>query len=200
MPTPKIYIIDDPSPNAMATGRDPQHAIVAATSGLLDLMDDRELTAVMAHEMGHIQNYDIRLSMIIFGLVSAIGFLTQISLRTFAYNDDRDSDSSPITLIVGLVILILAPIVSAMVQMAISRQREYLADATSAMTTRDPEGLVSALEKLQGVKNPMRKQNSATAHLFFSNPLKPGMVAKLFSTHPPLPERIARLKDNEGKF
>lgn len=199
-PTPKMYIIDDVAPNAMATGRDPHHAIVAATSGIIDLMDDRELTAVMAHEMGHIQNYDIRLSMITFGLVSAIGFLTQIAFRMFIYGDDRDSDRSPVGMVVGIAVLILAPIVAAMVQMAVSRQREYLADATSALTTRDPEALASALEKLRVNAKPMKKQNSATAHLFFANPLKPGVVSKLFSTHPPLEDRIIRLRNNASKF
>lgn len=199
-PTPKICIIEDASPNAMATGRDPHHAIVAATTGLIDIMDDRELNAVMAHEMGHIQNYDIRLSMITFGLVSAIGFLTQIVMRMFFYSDDRDNDNSPIVMIIGIVVLILSPIVAAMVQMAVSRQREYLADGTSALTTRDPEALASALRKLKTANKPMKKQNSATAHLFFSNPLKPGVMSKLFSTHPALDDRIARLKTNANKF
>ena len=199
MPTPKIYIIEDPAPNAFATGRDPRHAIVAATTGLIDMMDDNELEAVMAHEMGHIGNYDIRLGMITFGLVSAIGFLSDIVLRMFFYGDS-DEDRSPIAMIIGIIVIILAPIVAAMIQMAISRQREYLADATSAMTTRNPDAMVSALEKLKTGGRPMKKQNSSTAHLFFSNPLKPGMVNKMFSTHPPLEDRIARLKENTGRF
>lgn len=199
-PTPGIYVIDDPSPNAMATGRDPKHSVVAATTGLIELMDDRELNAVMAHEMGHVQNYDIRLSMITFGLVSAIGFLTQIVMRMFFYSDDRDNDRSPIVMLIGVIVLILAPIVAAMVQMAVSRQREYLADGTSALTTRDPEAMISALEKLKKINRPMKKQNSATAHLFFTNPLKPGIMSKLFSTHPPLQDRIERLKSNANKF
>lgn len=200
LPTPGIYIIEDSAPNAMATGRDPQHSIVAATTGLIELMDDRELAAVMAHEMGHIQNYDIRLSMIAFGLVSAIGFLSQIVMRTFFYRDNRDNDSSPVMMFVGLFVVILAPIVAAIVQMSISRQREYLADASSALTTRDPESLASALGKLKDSKATMKKQNSVTAHLFFSNPLKPGMMNKLFSTHPPIDERITRLKNNANKI
>ena len=199
MPTPKIYIIEDPAPNAFATGRDPRHAIVAATTGLIDMMDDNELEAVMAHEMGHIGNYDIRLGMITFGLVSAIGFLSDVVLRMFFYSDS-DEDRSPIAMIIGIIVIILAPIVAAMIQMAISRQREYLADATSAMTTRNPDAMVSALEKLKTGGRPMKKQNSSTAHLFFSNPLKPGMVNKMFSTHPPLEDRIARLKENTGRF
>lgn len=202
IPTPKVYIIEDVAPNAFATGRDPQHAIVAATTGLLDLMDDRELEAVMAHEISHVHNYDIRVSMITFGLVSAIALLTDIAFRMMFFGGDRrdSNNSNPIVMIVGIVILILAPIIAAIVQLAISRQREYLADASGALTTRDPEGLASALGKLQQSGRPMQRQSSASAHLFFSNPLKPGMMNKLFSTHPPLEERIARLRNNANKF
>lgn len=200
IPTPKIYVIDDPAPNAFATGRNPKTAIVGATTGILDTMDDRELEAVMAHEMGHIQNYDIRVSMIAFGLVSAIGLLSDIALRIMFFGGDRDRNVHPLVLIVGIVVIILAPIMAALIQMAISRQREYLADASGAMTTRDPEGLASALEKLKNTDRPMQRQTSSTAHLFFNNPLKPGAIATLFSTHPPLDERIARLKKNAGKF
>ena len=199
--TPKVYIINDPAPNAFATGRDPKHAIVAATSGLLDVMDDSEVEAVMAHEMGHVQNYDIRVSMIAFGLVSAIGFLSDIVIRSMFFgNNRRDNNSNPIMLIVGLVVVILAPIIAVIVQMAISRQREYLADATSVMTTRHPEALESALAKLSQYGRPMQKQSTSTAHLFISDPLKPGFFSKLFSTHPPLEDRIARLRNNAGKF
>ncbi|MDB5183391.1 MAG: htpX [Candidatus Saccharibacteria bacterium] len=201
IPTPKVYIINDPAPNAFATGRNPNTAIVCATSGILDVMSDRELEAVMAHEMGHVQNYDIRVMMIAFGLVSAIGFLSDIAFRMFFFGgDDRDRNVNPIVVVVGIVLIILAPIMAAIIQLAVSRQREYLADATGAMTTRDPEGLVSALKKLEKTGQPMRKQSSSTAHMFFNNPLKPGLVAGLFSTHPPLEERIARLEKNEGKF
>lgn len=201
MPTPKIYIINDPAPNAFATGRDPQHAIVAATNGILDIMSDRELEAVMAHEMSHVRNYDIRVSMIAFGLVSAIGILSDVAMRMMFFGDDRrDSNSNPVMLVVGIILIILAPIIAAMIQMAISRQREYLADASGVMTTRDSEGLASALEKLEQYGRPMQKQNSASAHLFISNPLKPGFLSGLFSTHPPLEERIARLRQNANKF
>ncbi|MFZ2544453.1 MAG: M48 family metalloprotease [Candidatus Saccharimonadales bacterium] len=201
IPTPKVYIIDDPAPNAFATGRDPKHAIVAATTGILDTMNDRELEAVMAHEMGHVQNYDIRVNMIAFGLVSAIGFLSDIILNMFFYGGrNEDRNISPVVIIVGVVVVILAPIMAALIQMAISRQREYLADATGAMTTRDPEGLASALEKLETAGRPMQKQSTSTAHLFFNNPLKPGALATLFSTHPPLKERVARLRGNAEKF
>jgi heat shock protein HtpX len=201
--TPKIYIINDPAPNAFATGRDPKHAIVAATTGLLEVMDDSELEAVMAHEMGHVQNYDIRISMIAFGLVSAIGLLTDVVLRMmwFGGGDRRENnDNSPFMMVIGIIVLILAPIIAAIVQMAISRQREYLADATSAMTTRNPDSMISALEKLKTAGRPMKNQNSATAHLYISNPLKPGFFGKLFSTHPPLDDRIKRLRNNENKF
>lgn len=198
MPTPKVYIINDPAPNAFATGRNPKHAIVAATTGILDVMDDRELEAVMAHEMSHVQNYDIRVSMIAFGLVSAIAILSDIALRMFFFSDNRNAN--PIILVVGIVLIILAPIIAVMVQMAVSRQREYLADASGVMTTRDSEGLASALEKLGQYGRPMKHQNTASAHLFISNPLKPGFFSKMFSTHPPLEERVARLRQNADKF
>jgi heat shock protein HtpX len=200
-PTPKIYIINDPAPNAFATGRDPKHAVVAATSGLLDIMDDRELEAVMAHEMGHVQNYDIRVSMIAFGLVSAIGLLTNIVLRMFFFGDRRNNNNAnPAMLVIGIIVLVLAPIAAAIVQLAVSRQREYLADATGALTTRDPEGLVSALKKLETSGRPMQKQDTSSAHLFINDPLKPGVFSRLFSTHPPLPDRIARLQGSEKSF
>lgn len=198
--TPKVYIIDDSAPNAFASGRDPKHAIVAATTGLLDIMDDNELEAVMAHEMGHVQNYDIRVSMIAFGLVSAIGFLTDIVLRMLFFGDRRDNNTSPIVLIIGIIVLVLAPVVAVIVQLAVSRQREYLADATGALTTRDPESLASALEKLGTFGKPMKKQSTSSAHLFINNPLKPGLFSRLFSTHPPLADRIARLRNNKAKF
>jgi len=199
MPMPKVYIIDDPAPNAFATGRDPNHAIVAATSGLLDIMEDNELEAVMAHEMGHIKNYDIRLSTIVFGLVSAIGLITDIALRGLFYSDDNDN-KSPVAMVLGVVALILTPIIAAMIQMAISRQREYLADASSAMTTRNPGAMISALDKLKQFSRPMKRQNTSSAHLFISNPLKAGSFNKFFSTHPPLEDRIDRLSNNKVKF
>jgi heat shock protein HtpX len=201
MPMPKVYIIDDQAPNAFATGRDPRHAVVAATTGLLDIMSDNEVEAVMAHEMGHVKNYDIRVSMIAFGLVSAVGILSDIVLRMLFWGgEDRDRDINPAFYIIGIILVILAPIVASLIQLAVSRQREYLADATGALTTRNPDGLISALEKLKSHNRPMKNQSSSTAHLFFSNPLKPGMLASLFSTHPPLDERIARLQKNAAKF
>lgn len=199
LPTPKVYVIDDPAPNAFATGRDPKHASVAATTGLLDVMDDRELEAVMAHEMGHVQNYDIRVSMIVFGLVAAIGLISDVVLRMMIFSDNKNN-SSPIFMLIGIVAIILAPIVALLVQAAISRQREYLADSTGALTTRYPEGLASALEKLQKHSRPMKRQNGSTAHLFFSNPMRAGFFSKIFSTHPPLQDRIDRLRANETKM
>ena len=201
MPMPKVYLIADPAPNAFATGRDPQHAIVGATTGLLDIMDKRELEAVMAHEMSHVRNYDIRVSMIAFGLVSAIGFLADVAFRMMFYGgDNKDRNSNPIVLIIGLAVIILAPILAAITQMAVSRQREYLADAFGALLTRDAEGLASALEKLKTYGKPMQKQASAAANLFMNDPLKPGFFSKMFSTHPPLDERIARLRETATKM
>jgi len=201
IPMPKVYIINDAAPNAFATGRNPQKAVVAATTGLLDIMNDRELTAVMAHEMGHVQNYDIRVSMIAFGLVSAIGILSDIVMRMLFFSGDRrENGTNPFVLVAGVVVVILAPIIAAIVQMAISRQREYLADATGAMTTRDSDGMASALRKLLEFGRPMQKQSSSTAQLFISNPLRPGFFSNLFSSHPPLEDRIKRLSENADKF
>ena len=200
MPMPKVYIIDDPAPNAFATGRDPNHAIVGATTGLLDIMDKRELEAVMAHEMSHVRNYDIRVSMIAFGLVSAIGLFVDLALRMMFYSDDRDRDVNPIVYAFGLIVVILAPLLATITQLAVSRQREYLADASGVLLTRDTEGLASALEKLRQYGRPMQKQSSSTANLFMNNPLKPGFFSKLFSTHPPLEDRIARLRNNATKM
>ena len=200
MPMPKVYMIDDPAPNAFATGRSPKDAIVGVTTGLLEIMNDNELEAVMAHEMGHVQNYDIRVSTIAFGLVSLVGFISDIALRSLIFSDDRDNNSSPIVLIVGLVVIILSPVIAMMTQMAISRQREYLADATSVMTTRHPDGMTSALAKLEQFGKPMKKQNSATANLFLSNPLKKSFFSKAFSTHPDIADRIARINENKDRF
>lgn len=199
-PMPKVYIINDPAPNAFATGRDPKHAIVGATTGLLEIMDDRELEAVMAHEMGHVQNYDIRVSMIAFGLASAIGLLSDIIVRALFFGDNRQSNVHPFVYLFGLAVVILAPIVAIIVQMAVSRQREYLADATGVITTRDSDGLASALQKLKDYGQPMKMQNSAAAHLFISNPLKKNLISNMFSSHPPLEDRIKRLREHGQTF
>ncbi|MBA3758763.1 zinc metalloprotease HtpX [Candidatus Saccharibacteria bacterium] len=196
MPMPKVYVIDDPAPNAFATGRDPNHAIVAATTGILDMLDDSELQGVMAHELGHVKNYDIRVSMIAFALVAVISIMADILLRLtwFRGGDDDDSGSS-IFFVLGIVAAILAPLIATFIQLAISRRREYLADATGAMTTRYPEGLASALAKIGKSGSTLKRQNASTAHLFFANPLKKGVLSKLFSTHPPIEDRIARLQE-----
>ena len=203
-PMPRVYIINDQAPNAFATGRDPQHAAVAATSGLLDLMDDAELEGVMAHELGHVRNYDIRVSMIVFGLVVAVGFLADMLVRMsfFAGNrrDDNGNGGNPIVMILGLVAMIIAPLVATMVQLAVSRQREYLADATGALTTRHPEALASALQKLGAYGRPLQKQSSSMAHMWIADPEKPGLAERLLSTHPPIAERIERLHEMGGKF
>lgn len=200
MPMPKVYVIDDPAPNAFATGRDPNHAHVAATAGILQLMSDRELEAVMAHEMGHVKNYDIRVMMIVFGLVSAIGLIADAFLRMMWFGGGDDSPPHPIFIVLGIVAALLAPFVAIIVQAAISRQREYLADASGALTTRDPEALATALEKLGSVGTGLRRQNSSTAHLFFASPLKGASISKLFSTHPPIEERVARLRSMGSSF
>ncbi len=200
MPMPKVYIVNDPAPNAFATGRDPKHAHVAATSGILDLMDDRELEAVMAHEMGHVQNYDIRVMMIVFGLVSAIGLLADVLSRMFLFSGDDNRPSNPIFIVIGIVAALLAPVVAVLIQAAVSRQREYLADATGAMTTRDPEALATALEKLGAAGSALKKQNPSTAHLFFANPLKGSTFLNAFSTHPPIAQRVERLRSMGMKF
>ena len=196
MPMPKIYIIEDQAPNAFATGRDPKHAIVCASRGLLEIMDDSELEAVMAHELGHVKNYDIRVMMIVFGLVSAIGVIADMIMYMmwFAGGDEEDSPN-PVFMVLGIVAALLAPFVAMMVQLAVSRRREYLADSTSALTTRYPDGLVRALEKIRDHGSVMKRQSSATAHLFFANPLRGKSVARFFSTHPPIDDRIKRLRE-----
>jgi len=204
MPMPKVYIINDDAPNAFATGRDPKHAVVAATTGLLAILEDDELEGVMAHELGHVQNYDIRVSTIVFGLVVAVGFIADILLRfSFFSGGNRNNNNgggNPILLVLGIVALVVSPLVAGVVQAAVSRQREYLADATGAMTTRHPEALASALGKLATYGRPVKRQNSSMAHMWISDPNKPGIVDKLFSTHPPLAERIERLHKIGGGF
>jgi heat shock protein HtpX len=195
MPMPKVYVMDDPAPNAFATGRDPEHAVVAATTGLVEMMDDSELEGVMAHEMGHVKNFDIRVSMLAFALVSVIAIISDIMIRSLWFGggrDDREGGNGPLA-VIAIVFVILAPISAKLLQLAISRQREFLADATGALATRYPQGLASALEKIKLSGSTLKRQNTATAHLFFANPLKVSRMKALFSTHPPLEERIARL-------
>lgn len=197
VPTPKIYIIEDKALNAFATGRNPKLASVAITTGLLEKLNDKELQGVMAHELGHIKNYDIRVSLVAFALVAVVAMISDIIIRWVWFSDSEDNNSSAF-MIIGIVAAILAPIAATMIQLSISRKREYLADATGALTTRYPDGLASALEKLKTNGTAMKRQNQSTAHLFFANPLKKGSFSGLFSTHPPIDERIKRLKEMGG--
>ena len=199
IPMPRLFVIDDPSPNAFAAGNSPRNAVVCVTTGLLELMDKSELEAVIAHEISHIKNYDIRVSMAAVALTAAIGFLADIAWRLFFWNDDKDS-KNPIEIIVGLILVLISPLLAAIIQLAISREREYLADASGVMLTRHPDGMISALEKLKANSIPLKKPSSTTANLYISNPLKKGVMNNLFSTHPPLDKRIQRLKDNSRKF
>lgn len=197
LPMPKVYIMQDPAPNAFATGRDPNHAAVCATTGILELMTDTELEGVMAHELGHVKNYDIRVSMIAFALVAIVGIIADIIMHLVWFRDE-DSSPNPLFFVLGIVAALIAPLIATMIQLAISRKREYLADATGALSTRYPEGLASALEKIGQYGSSLQKPNSSTAHLFFANPLKSGAIAGLFSTHPPVEERVRRLRSMEN--
>jgi heat shock protein HtpX len=202
-PMPTLYVVDDPAPNAFAMGRTPEQASITVTTGLFELMTDRELEGVLGHELGHIRNYDIRVSLIVFGLVVAIGILADMLLRVAFFGGGRrggNSQAQLFLLIFGLVAAIIAPLLAGAVQAAISRQREYLADATSAMTTRDPDGLASALEKLEQYGRPLKKPNTSMAHLWIADPLRPNALERMFSTHPPIPDRIERLHDMGGSF
>ncbi len=204
MPMPKVYIIDDPAPNAFATGRDPEHAVVAATTGLMEIMTDSELEGVMAHEIGHVKNYDIRVSLIVFGLVIAVGLIADILLRMAFFGGrgrgNNNNGGAIILIVVGLVAAIVAPLVAAAVQAAISRQREYLADATGALTTRHPDALASALLKLQAYGRPVARTNTSMSHLWISDPNKPGFLSRIFATHPPIEKRVARLRESGRTF
>ncbi|MBQ3413727.1 zinc metalloprotease HtpX [Candidatus Saccharibacteria bacterium] len=201
LPMPKVYLIDDPAPNAFATGRDPKHAVVAATTGLVDIMDKKELEAVMAHEMSHVKNYDIRVSMIVFGLTCVIGLVSDLAMRMMFFgNRRRNDEGSPVGYILIVVAAILSPIVAAIAQMAVSREREYLADASAVNITRYPEGMISALKKLQSQGRPMKNQNTASAQMYINNPLRKGFFDNLFSTHPPIEKRIERLENGKKNF
>jgi len=209
VPMPRVYIIDDPSPNAFATGRDPQHSSVAVTSGLLQKLNREELQGVLGHELSHVRNYDIRFTLIVGVMVGSIALLAQLFLRyTFWFGGGRRSNNdnnsgggglAVVLLLVGVVLAILAPIFTAMVQMAVSRQREYLADASSVELTRNPHGLESALAKLAADNEPLHSANGATQHMYITNPLKKlGGGSALFSTHPPIVDRINRLRQLTG--
>jgi len=203
LPMPKLYVINDPSPNAFATGRDPRHAVVCATSGLLKIMDREELEGVISHELSHVKNYDILLASIISVLVGSISMVAHWLMRSFWWGGfggrDRDSEErNPLMFILFIFALILTPIAATLIQLAVSRKREYLADASGALLTRNPKGLAMALEKIADYGEPMANVSTATAHLFISNPLKTKKTSSwfvnLFSTHPPIGERIKILK------
>jgi len=194
LPMPQVYIIDDPAPNAFATGRDPKHSYIAVTSGLLEIMDKTELEGVVAHELSHVRNYDIRVMAITAALVSVIAILCDILIRMSIWGGDDDNNNS-VGIFIAIAVAIIVPIIAMLVQLAVSRKREFLADASGAELTRYPEGLASALRKLEAYSKPMRRASSATSHLFISNPLgKKGIASSLLSTHPPITERIANLE------
>lgn len=199
VPTPKIYLIDSPALNAFACGRDPEHASIALTTGIINALNDQELEGVIAHEMSHVKNYDIRLMTIIVVLVGTIALVSNWFFRIRLFGGKRDNDngggqSSGIIMAIGLILLILSPIIAELIKLAVSRKREYLADADGALLTRYPEGLASALEKISSSNIPMANASAATAHLFISNPLKAKSFTGLFSTHPPIEDRINKLR------
>lgn len=200
LPVPKIYIINDPSPNAFATGRDPNHASIALTTGLIQKLENQELEGVIAHELSHVKNYDIRLMTLVIVLVGLINILARLVFQTgFSGSRDRDRDNgNSIFLIVGIVLIVLSPIIAQLIKLAVSRKREYLADASGALLTRYPEGLASALEKISQDKQPLKRAEAATAHLYIANPFgQNSLMANLFSTHPPIQKRIEALRKME---
>ena len=202
LPVPKVYVIEDSAPNAFATGRDPKHASVAATRGLLDKLDKNELEAVMAHEMSHVGNYDIRVMTIVVVLVGLVALLADFFFRWTLLGAGRRSGNrdkggaAGILVIVAIIAALIAPLVAQLIQMAVSRQREYLADASGALLCRNPDALARALQKIAADPEPLEAANKATAHLYISNPLKEhsSMLNNLFSTHPPVAERIRLLQ------
>ncbi|WP_214885971.1 MULTISPECIES: zinc metalloprotease HtpX [unclassified Exiguobacterium] len=197
VPMPRIFIINDSSPNAFATGLKPEKAAVAVTTGLLDQLSREEVEGVIAHEVAHIKNYDVRLSTVTLALVSVIAIMSDIGSRMLFFRSisggRRDQNQNPIFLIIGLVLLVLAPLIAMLINMAISRNREFLADASGAELTRNPDALASALEKIANVETPVEQASSASAPLYFSDPLKK-KVSGLFSTHPDPVDRISRLR------
>lgn len=202
LPMPKVYVVEDQAPNAFATGRNPEHAVVAATTGLLAILNRTELEGVMAHELSHVGNRDMLVSTVAVVLAGFVAIVADLMMRSMMWGGgDRDNKAGALFLILGIVGIILAPIAAQMIQLAISRKREYLADATGALLTRYPEGLASALEKISAYGRPMLRANNATAHLFIADPFGPGKksigqrVHGLFQTHPPAEDRIAILRD-----
>lgn len=204
IPKPRLYVIDDSAPNAFATGRDPKHAVICATTGLLQKLDRTELEGVIAHELSHVKNYDTRLMSVVTVLVGSVALLADFFLRMTWFGrssrDDRKGNAGAIFLIIGLIFAILAPIVANLIKLAISRRREFMADAGSVTITRQPNGLITALRKIASDHEPLEVANKATAHLYIENPFKDkargaiGMFANLFNTHPPVDERIVALK------
>ncbi len=203
LPKPKLYVISDTAMNAFATGRDPQHAVVVATTGLLDRLERRELEGVIAHELSHIKNFDTRLMAVVAVLVGTIAFLADIFIRTLWWGGgrrgrDEDNNLGGLLLVIGIILAILSPIIATLIQLAVSRRREYLADASGAYLTRYPEGLARALEKLSKDKEVLEAATNATAHLFITNPFKGkefgAWFSGLFNTHPPIAERIKILR------
>lgn len=198
LPMPKVYVVNDPSPNAFATGRDPKHAVVCATTGLLEMMNDAELEGVIAHELSHIKNYDIRLMGVVAILVGFIAILSDLFIRATFFSNRDDDRGNAIFMVLAIIFAILSPIAATLIQLAVSRKREYLADASGALLTRYPEGLASALEKLERDKTAPRVASNATAHLYIENPFDNKKVKNfftgLFNTHPPLEERIKILR------
>ena len=198
VPFPRVFIIDDPSPNAFATGKDPQHAAVAVTRGLLDRLDREELEGVVAHEVSHIRNYDIRLQTTALALTAVISALVNFGFNSFWWGggrrrNDNNSGGNLLALVLSLVVLILGPLAATLAQMALSRNREYLADASGVELTRNPQGLISALKKIS-VSEPLKNADPSSASLYFETPFKADSWSHLFDTHPPIEKRIARLE------
>lgn len=197
LPLPKIYIIEDSAPNAFATGRDPEHGVVCFTTGILQKLEKVELEGVVAHELSHIGNRDILLSTVIVVLVGFVALIADWFQHWAFWGGDDEDNKNPLLIIAGILLSLLAPLAATLIQLAISRKREYLADASAALLTRYPEGLARALEKISADQEPLEAANRATAHLYISNPFKGGNIAKLFSTHPPIEERVARLRGTD---
>jgi heat shock protein HtpX len=195
LPMPKVYIIQDPAPNAFATGRNKKHAVVAVTTGLLEILDKNELEGVIAHELSHIGNKDILLSTVVVVLVGFISIVADMFMRSMIFGGrNRDNENGGgIMMLIGILLSILAPIFATLIKLAISRKREFLADASGALLTRYPEGLASALQKISRYSKPMKYANTATAHMFISNPFAIRKVSVLFATHPPVEARIKAL-------
>lgn len=196
IPCPKIHIINEPQMNAFATGRDPKHSSIALTTGLIAGLNNEELEGVIAHELSHIKNYDIRLMMVVIVCIGIITLMADWMMRSFLWRGNRDSDnkSNGILMIIGLVLAILSPLFAHLIQLAVSRKREFLADASGALLTRYPEGLASALEKIGQQNIPLRHANKATNHLYIANPLRAENIKKIFSTHPPIADRVKALR------